>query len=179
MIVRTGGSLLNYCDYWPQCVNSSKRQFPAGPVGCTPMSFTLSTASEYHKSLGLNVSVYHVDPFWASHSYSPTKSQGLVAGCQEGAMAKNMSASPWHWPEGLRAGGVPMMLFLQGFSADNVYDGTYEWAGQSVAGSDASRFFSDRFADLTSGASQCSALTLDGLSGGAHFGPLGFATARL
>ena len=79
-------------------------------------------------------------------------------------MAKNMSASPWHWPEGLRAGGVPMMLFLQGFSADNVYDGTYEWAGQSVAGSDASRFFSDRFADLTSGASQCSALTLDGLS---------------
>ena len=145
------------------------------------MSFTLSTASEYHKSLGLNVSVYHVDPFWASHSYSPTKSQGLVAGCQEGAMAKNMSASPWHWPEGLRAGGVPMMLFLQGFSADNVYDGTYEWAGQSVAGSDASRFFSDRFAELTSGASQCSALTLDGLSGGAHFGPgpLGLATARL
>ena len=132
------------------------------------MSFTLSTASEYHKSLGLNVSVYHVDPFWASHSYSPTKSQGLVAGCQEGAMAKNMSASPWHWPEGLRAGGVPMMLFLQGFSADNVYDKTYEWAGQSVAGSDASRFFSDRFAELTSGASQCSALTLDGLSGGAH-----------
>eukprot|EP01051_Picozoa_sp_SAG22_P028113 SAG22_NODE_9760_length_571_cov_0.654661_1_plen_38_part_10 len=38
-MLRTGGSLLNYCDYWPQCVNSSKRQFPAGPVGCTPMSF--------------------------------------------------------------------------------------------------------------------------------------------
>ena len=115
--VSDGGSLLNYCDYWPQvsvslslclflslciclsrplglslsvsisvclpfslclslsltevveqCVNSSKHQFADGPAGCTPMAFTLDKASGYHKSLGLNVSVYHVDPFWSTCS---------------------------------------------------------------------------------------------------------------
>ena len=49
-----------------QCVNSSKHQFADGPAGCTPMAFTLDKASSYHKSLGLNVSVYHVDPFWSA-----------------------------------------------------------------------------------------------------------------
>jgi hypothetical protein len=73
--VNDGGSLLNYCDYWPQCMNTSTKQFPDGPVGCTPMSFTLEKASAYHKSLGLNVSVYHVDPFWSSHSYEQTANQ--------------------------------------------------------------------------------------------------------
>ena len=57
------------------------------------------------------------------------------------------------------------MLFLQGFSGDNVYAGSYKWAGQSVAGSDSARFFTDRFNDLTSGASELSALTLDGVNG--------------
>jgi hypothetical protein len=163
--VSDGGSLLNYCDYWPQCVNSSKHQFADGPAGCTPMSFTLDKASNYHKSLGLNVSVYHVDPFWSSHSYSQTATQGLVATCSEGAMAKNMTACPWHFPDGLKALGIRMMLFLQGFSADNVYAGTYKWAGQSVAGADSARFFSDRFDDLTSSPSEMSALTLDGVGG--------------
>ena len=55
--VNDGGSLLNYCDYWPQCVGSSSKQFPDGPSSCTPMAFTLKKASEYHKSLGLNVSL--------------------------------------------------------------------------------------------------------------------------
>ena len=50
--VNDGGSLLNYCDYWPQCLKSTSRQFPTGPVGCTPMAFTLQQASAYHKSLG-------------------------------------------------------------------------------------------------------------------------------
>ena len=36
-------------------------------------------------------------------------------------MAKNMTACPWHFPDGLKALGIRMMLFLQGFSADNVY----------------------------------------------------------
>ena len=43
--VNDGGSLLNYCDYWPQCVHSKARQFPDGPTGCTPMAFTLKKAS--------------------------------------------------------------------------------------------------------------------------------------
>ena len=129
------------------------------------MAFTLAKASKYHKSLGLNVSVYHVDPFWSSHTLHPTKTQGMVASCDEGAMAKNMTASPWLFPQGLKALGIGMMLFLQGFSGDNVYRGTYKWAGQSVAGVDSARFFGDRFNDLTSGASEMSALTLDGVGG--------------
>ena len=61
--VNDGGSLLNYCDYWPQCVNSKSKQFPDGPEGCTPMAFTINKASRYHKSLGLNVSdIITTDP---------------------------------------------------------------------------------------------------------------------
>lgn len=198
--VNDGGSLLNYCDYWPQCVHSSARQFPDGPVGCTPMAFTLAKVSAYHRSLGLHVGVYHVDPFWFS--------QLPLGGCLGGAMATNLSASPWSFPDGLRALGIRLMLFVevpacmppltlaapcppaspdasrahlssltrhralpsygrQGFTSDNVYQasagGGYAWAGASVAGSDSARFFSDRFAELTTGRSQCSALTLDGL----------------
>jgi hypothetical protein len=54
MQVTDGGSLLNYCDYWPKCVNASG--------GCIPQGRTLVDAHEYHRKLGLNVSVYHVDP---------------------------------------------------------------------------------------------------------------------
>jgi hypothetical protein len=43
-----------------------------------------------------------------------------------------------HFPDGLKALGVGMMLFLQGFDTDNVYShhggGNYTWAGQSVSG---------------------------------------------
>ena len=45
------------------------------------------------------------------------------------------------------------------------YASTYKWAGQSVAGADSARFFTDRFNDLTSSPSQISALTLDGVGG--------------
>jgi hypothetical protein len=80
-----------------------------------------------------------------------------------------MTASPWHFPDGLASLGVNMMLFVQGFNTDNVYShhggGDYSWAGQSVSGQDSARFFADRFAELTSGGSVCSAITLDGLEG--------------
>jgi hypothetical protein len=49
--VNDGGSLLNYCDYWPQCAKTD-------PVSCIPMGTTLKAASAYHKRIGLNVSVY-------------------------------------------------------------------------------------------------------------------------
>lgn len=58
-----------------------------------------------------------------------------------------------------------MMLFLQGFTPQNAYIRSYEWAGESVSGRDAARFFRDRFADVTSGGSVCNALTLDGVQG--------------
>jgi len=57
--VTDGGSLLNYCDYWPGCVKSLG--------GCKPMAETLTEVSAYHKSIDLKVGVYHVDPFWFSH----------------------------------------------------------------------------------------------------------------
>eukprot|EP01052_Picozoa_sp_SAG31_P041355 SAG31_NODE_6249_length_2103_cov_0.889721_1_plen_242_part_00 len=127
-----------------------------GPVGCTPMSETLRAASSYHKQLELNVSVYHVDPYWFSHH--------PLGGCLDGAMASNFTASPWHFPQGLRSLGIRMMLFLQGFQPRNIYADKYQWAGQSVAGRDAGTFFADRFHDLTTGDSECSALTLDGVN---------------
>ena len=76
------------------------------------MSITLQKAHAYHVSIGLNVSAYHVDPFWWSRE--------PLGGCSEGASAVNMSASPWHFPDGLAALGVPMMLFVQSFAANNV-----------------------------------------------------------
>lgn len=158
--VTDGGSLLNYCDYTPQCESWHNRsQWPGGPIGCTPMSETFRVASEYHKRLKLNVSLYHVDPYWFSH----LPAVGGPAQCT-GAMAANFTASPWHFPNGLKALGLPMMLFLQGFAPNNIYSSKYQWAGQSVHGNDAARFFSDRFAELTSGRSECSALTVDGVN---------------
>lgn len=124
------------------------------------MGFALGKLGEYHRTIGLNVSLYHVDPFWYS--------QEPLDACTTGPYAKNLTASPWAFPDGLRALGLPMMLFLQGFDPHTVYRSppfSYAWAGQSVAGHDAARFFAARFAELTSGRSQCSALTLDGLQG--------------
>ena len=121
------------------------------------MGFALEQLGKYHRQLGLNVSLYHVDPFWYSHE--------PLDACTRGPFAKNLSASPWAFPDGLRALQLPMMLFVQGFDPANIYTSSYAWAGQSVAGQDAARFFTDRFAELTSGRSQCSALTLDGLQG--------------
>lgn len=155
--VNDGGSLLNYCDYWPQCVNPSKKQFPDGPSGCTPMAFTLKKVSQYHRHLGLNVGLYHVDPFWYS--------QEPFGGCSEGPYAKIFTASPYSFPEGLRSLGIQMMLFLQGFDPHSVYATRYRFAGQSVAASDAARFFHDRFTEIITSPSQCSALTIDGLAG--------------
>jgi hypothetical protein len=119
------------------------------------MATTLKAAHAYHNQIGLNISVYHVDPFWWSRE--------PLGGCEEGAYAKNLSASPWHFPDGLAALGMPMMLFVQGYAADNVYRADYQFAGQSVSGKDSHRFHTDRFGQLVSGVSQCSALTLDGL----------------
>ena len=46
--VSDGGSLLNYCDYWPQCAQTK-------PATCVPMATTLKAAAAYHKHIGLNV----------------------------------------------------------------------------------------------------------------------------
>lgn len=58
--VTDGGAACNYCDFWPRCVNASG--------GCVPMGDTLSSLHAYHRALSLNVSLYHLDPFWVSGS---------------------------------------------------------------------------------------------------------------
>ena len=144
--VTDGGSLLNYCDYWPQCSKTS-------PPSCVPQGETLRAAAAYHRAIGLNVSVYHVDPYWWSRE--------PLGGCSEGPYAINMSASPWHFPDGLLPLGIDMMLFVQAFQPTNIYatanGGDYAWAGQSVAGRDSARFWRDRFREFTSAPSTCSA----------------------
>lgn len=154
--VTDGGSLLNYCDYWPSCAKE--------PAGCTPQGRTLQAVHAYHRRLGLNVSVYHVDPYWFSHEAN--------GGCGEGACAVNMSASPFHFPDGLASLGINMMLFVQCFVEPNVYNAEYTFVGQSVSAEDSARFFSDRFREFTSAGSVCSALTLDGVDK-VHFSHMG------
>jgi hypothetical protein len=58
--VSDGGALQNYCDYWPSCMSST--------AGCVPMEQTLEALREYHADLRLNVSLYHLDPFWWSQA---------------------------------------------------------------------------------------------------------------
>jgi hypothetical protein len=54
-----------------------------------PMHVTVAALRDYHRSLGLNISLYHFDPFWHS---------GRADGRCEGAFASNWSASEYHWP---------------------------------------------------------------------------------
>ena len=88
-------------------------------------SFFCGQASRYHKGLGINVSAYHVDPFWYSHE--------ALGGCGEGPYAVNLTSSPYSFEAGLDSLGLPMMLFLQGFAKDNVYTAAYAFAGQQQA----------------------------------------------
>ena len=119
------------------------------------MHTVLARVAAYHKSLGLRVGVYHVDPFWFSRTPN--------GGCEAGPVASNLTGSSFHFPPGsFHSNGLDMMLFLQAFAPTNVYQGNYSFSGQSVASTDALRFFRDRFAEL-SNTSRLAALTLDGL----------------
>lgn len=142
--VTDAGALLNYCDYWPGCVKAK--------AGCTPQGRTLQAVSEYHVSLGLNVGVYHVDPYWYSHTAN--------GGCDD-FLARNWSASPFHWPNGTFS--TPMMLFLAEFAscqAGNVYCDEFGFEGTSISGADAERFFLTRFRSMSVGG-RFKAMTLD------------------
>ncbi|CAE8598043.1 unnamed protein product, partial [Polarella glacialis] len=150
--VTDGGSLLNYCDYWPECLNSTE--------GCKPEAEVLKAAGEYHQSIGLSVGAYHVDPFWYSHSAD--------GGCDD-FFARNWSGSPFHFPQGIKGVGLPMMLFLQAFSqkispvsSQNIYLKDFKFEGQSVSGADSARFFQQIFGKMHA-TGNFKALTLDGL----------------
>lgn len=41
----------------PTCLNTT--------AGCRPEGLTLDLAAAYHRSVGLAVGVYHVDPYWS------------------------------------------------------------------------------------------------------------------
>ena len=57
------------------------------------MGSTLRALPSYHTTLALNVSLYHLDPFWWSHE--------ALGGCGKGASAELLEPSPWHFPDGL------------------------------------------------------------------------------
>ena len=91
------------------------------------MGHVLRDVARYHKRIGLRVGVYHVDPFWFSHTPN--------GGCEAGPVASNWSASSFHFPSGLRSLGLRLMPFLQSFSANNIYRTQYKFDGQSVLAS--------------------------------------------
>lgn len=145
--VTDGGSLLNYCDYWPRCVNDTIG-------GCIPMHDTLEDVRAYHVGLGLGVSLYHLDPFWWSQEPS--------GGCKLGAFAQALDASPFHFPQGLGAAQLPMQLIFKWFTADNIYAHKYTFEGNSVGGNDAAHFWHTQLTRLVDTAG-LRALVWDGL----------------
>ena len=86
-----------YCHWYPACKSS--------PAGCVPMHETLEQLKRYHASLNLSVGHYHLDPFWWSHR--------PLGGCEDGASAPQMTASPFHFPSGLAALDLDMMLIVK------------------------------------------------------------------
>ena len=124
--VTDGGAAENYCDYWPACINSTS--------ACTPMHATLTALQADHARLDLGVSLYHLDPFWWSHE--------PYGGCKLGASAQSLAASPFHFPQGLAALGLPgLQLILKFFSSPNEYSGSYRFDGLGVSGADSARFW--------------------------------------
>jgi len=71
------------------------------------MHLTVKALQAYHKALGLEVGLFHLDPFW--HSHHPD-------GHCDGVTASNWSHSSFHWPDGLGNQGFPgtrwQMLYM-------------------------------------------------------------------
>lgn len=131
----------------PKCESS--------PGGCVPMHKTLATLKAYHARLNLAVGHYHLDPFWWS--------QRPYGGCEDGATAINMSASPFHFPEGLGAVGLEMQLIIKYINGENnIYMPEYQFDGNQVAGNDSARFYKLYFANLYN-TSNLRSLVWDGL----------------
>lgn len=95
--VNDNGANYCYCKWWPKCEKSKG--------GCVPMHITLAALKTYHAELNLPVGHYHLDPFWWS--------QRPNGGCEHGATAINMSASWFHFPQGLGAVGLEMQLIVK------------------------------------------------------------------
>lgn len=119
------------------------------------MHKTLATLKAYHARLNLAVGHYHLDPFWWS--------QRPYGGCEDGATAINMSASPFHFPEGLGAVGLEMQLIIKYINGENnIYMPEYQFDGNQVAGNDSARFYKLYFANLYN-TSNLRSLVWDGL----------------
>jgi hypothetical protein len=119
------------------------------------MHIRLTQLKAYHKSLGLNVGHYHLDPFWWS--------QQPLGGCEDGATASNMSASPWHFAgQQINTLGLEMQLIVKYIASANVYTPEYTFDGNQVAGKDAYRFY-HWFFQYHYNASNLRSLVWDGL----------------
>ena len=146
--VTDGGALENYCDYWPACTHSN------GSRACVPMHTTLAALKAYHAKLALNVSLYHLDPFWWS--------QEPFGGCKLGAFAQTLTPSPFHFPDGLGKLQTPMQLIVKWFTDDNEYKSSYRFEGNNVGGADSARFWKAQLTRLVNTAGLKS-LVWDGL----------------
>eukprot|EP01043_Picozoa_sp_COSAG02_P038845 COSAG02_NODE_3026_length_7517_cov_4.200593_4_plen_981_part_00 len=124
--VNDNGANYCYCHWWPKCESAGD---------CVPMHVTLTQLKAYHRSIGLRVGHYHLDPFWWS--------QEPFGGCGRGATAVNMSASAWHFA-GQQIGtlGLDMQLIVKYINGtDNVYASEYSFDTKQVVGQDAYRFY--------------------------------------
>lgn len=124
--VNDNGANYCYCHWWPKCQQEGN---------CVPMHVTLTQLKEEHKSLGLQVGHYHLDPFWWS--------QQPFGGCENGATAPNMSASAFHFAgQQISSLGLDMQLIVKYINGtDNVYTPEYSFDTKQVIGKDAYRFY--------------------------------------
>jgi len=118
-----GGANYCYCNqWWPKC-----------EPGCEPMGVTLKKLEAYHKQLDLPMGLYHLNPFWFS--------QEAYGGCAGGPVATNLSASPFHFPEGLGALDLPMLLIIKYMNPKNIYTNEFSFDDKQVSGADSLRFW--------------------------------------
>ena len=68
-----GGSMHNFCDFYPLCAKAKK--------GCAPhlMHTALDSLARYHTNLSLPVGLYQLDPFWSHQQVSLRSASPLYA----------------------------------------------------------------------------------------------------
>ena len=172
--VQDDGGYYCFCEYTDRHLNNRSGHAPAGEI--------LTGLKEYHASLGLDVGVYHIDPYWYTRCPGDPACPDQYA-CGDpntpaNSDASNMSANAWHFPGGIKqaARDVPMMLFMSHAWNDMdrvVYTGDYRWmkatwaywdVRSSVQPTDSARFWHDIMARHVRD-SNLHALTMDQLPG--------------
>ena len=99
-----------FCEYTDRHLNNRSGFAPAGE--------TMTELKRYHASLGLDLGVYHIDPYWYSRCPGdprcPDKFSCGDPNPPASCAASTLEPNQFHFPGGIKAAApdVPMMLFM-------------------------------------------------------------------